>query len=543
MSIVDHGRPPSRGPFRLVGVALVVALALAGCGSGGSTGAAPTGPARPGGTLRVAVSSDQGCVDPQQVGSNDSIYSARQLVDSLTDQDPGTGRITPWLATAWEPNQDASAYTFTLREGVTFGDGTPLTAEVVRQNFDRIPELGARATLAKGYLAGYRGTTVEGPTRFTVRFAAPNVQFLQGTSTHSLGILAPATVSRSDDERCQRVVGTGPFVLGDYVKNLSITLTRRAGYRWGSPLWAHQGEAYLERLEFRIVPESGVRTGSLVSGEVDAIGSIGQQDEQPLTTAGVQLLDRANPGIPFGISFNLARPLVSEPAVRAALSLSVDRPELVSAVFTSKTRPATGVLSSTTPAYADAGAALRFDPDQAGATLDAAGWRPGPDGIRVRDGRRLGFALTFFSNAATNKPALELIQQQARRVGIELRLVERPIAENTQVQQGGDFEAIWGNITRADPDILRGWYWTGGANYYRFPPGELDGVLTAQAGAADPARRAELVAAAQRRLLREHSVVPVVELSTVLGVAPGVRGVRFDASSRITLSDASKAED
>lgn len=86
-----------------------------------------SGPPRAGGTLRLAVSSDQGCVDPQQVGSNDTIYSVRQLVDSLTDQDPQTGQITPWLATEWQANADASAYTFTLRTGVTFSDGTPLT--------------------------------------------------------------------------------------------------------------------------------------------------------------------------------------------------------------------------------------------------------------------------------------------------------------------------------------------------------------------------------------------------------------------------------
>ena len=90
------------------------------------------GPPQPGGTLRFAVGSDQGCVDPQQVTSNDSIYSLRQIVDSLTDQDPDTGEIEPWLATTWQTNADATSYTFTLREGVTFSDGTPLDADAVQ---------------------------------------------------------------------------------------------------------------------------------------------------------------------------------------------------------------------------------------------------------------------------------------------------------------------------------------------------------------------------------------------------------------------------
>jgi peptide/nickel transport system substrate-binding protein len=540
----SHGRRASL--VVLAGLTLVTALFLSSCGSGGQPGptaAAPAGPPRPGGALRIAVSSDQGCVDPQQVSSNDTIYAARQLVDSLTDQNPATGQITPWLATSWRTNADATAYTFTLRGDVTFSDGSPLTAAVVKENFDKVAQLGPRAILAKGYLAGYTGATVTGPNELTVHFATPNAQFLQGTTTHSLGILAPASLALTDDQRCRQVLGSGPFVLGGYVQNQSITLTKRAGYRWGSPLWAHAGEAYLDRVEFRIVPESGVRTGSLQSGEVDAIGSIGQQDEQPLTAAGSQLLARANPGLPFGISFNQSKPIVSDPAVRKALSLAINRPEVVSAVFTSQTRPATGVLSSTTPDYADAGAQLGFDLNGARATLDADGWTPGPDGIRSKAGQRLSIGITFFANAATNQPALELIQQQVRLAGIDLRIVQQPIANLAQVQVGGDFEALWGNTTRADPDILRTAYWTGGANYYRLPPGPLDQLLTGQAAATDLARRAQLVAAAQQRMLADYDTVPVVELSTVLGVGPGAQGIRFDASSRITLSDAWKAED
>jgi peptide/nickel transport system substrate-binding protein len=260
-------------------------------------------------------------------------------------------------------------------------------------------------------------------------------------------------------------------------------------------------------------------------------------------SAGVQLLARANPGLPFGISFNQAKPIVSDPAVRKAISLAVNRPEVAGAVFNSQTKPATGVLASTTPAYTDAGGQLSFDLNQAKATLDADGWAPGTDGIRAKNGQRLSIGITFVPNSATNQPALELIQQQLRAAGIDLRIVQQPVASLAQVQASGDFEALWGNLTRADPDILRAYYWSGGANYYRFPPGPLDQLLTGQAAATDPARRGQLVAEAQRLLLSNYSVVPVVELTTVLGAAPGAQGIRFDASSRITLADAWKAED
>lgn len=524
-------------------LAVTAALTLSACGSGAAADpAAEAGPPRPGGTLRFAVSSDQGCVDPQQVTSNDSVYSVRQLVDSLTDQDPATGEIRPWLATSWKPNADGTAYDFTLRPGVTFSDGSALDANAVKANFDRVPSLGARATLPKGYLAGYQGTTVTSPTTFTVRFGKPNAQFLQAISTHSLGILAPASAAKSDDQRCAGVVGSGPFVLSSYVKDQATVLARRAGYNWGSSLFHHQGEAYLDGAEFRVVPESGVRTGSLQAGEIDAVASIGPQDEAPLAGAGDALPARANPGLPFGITFNQATPLGSDPAVREAVSLGVNRPELVGAVFTSQTKPATSVLASSTPSYSDNSALLGFDPARAGAVLDAAGWKAGPDGIRAKGGQRLTLPIIFANNLSTVKPALELLQQQLRAVGVDAQLQEKQISDVPQLQQSGQFTAMWGNLTRADPDILRSSYVSNGTNYYRFKPGPLDALLTGQAAAVDPAKRTELVAQAQKLMLTEHLAVPVVELTTTLGVAPGTHDVAFDASSRIQLHDTWKSE-
>jgi peptide/nickel transport system substrate-binding protein len=523
---------------RLVPWLAVALLVLGACGSAPAASTGDPGTPQPGGTLRFAVSSDQGCVDPQQVGSNDTIFSLRQVVDSLTDQDPATGELRPWLATSWESNADASAYTFTLRDGVTFSDGTPLDAAAVKANFDAVQDIGARGTLPKGYLAGYTGTTVESPTRFTVSFDRPNVQFLQGTSTHSLGILSQATVAKGDDERCASVIGSGPFVVESYTRDESIVLAKRAGYAWGSSLWQAQGEARLDRVEFRVVPESGVRVGSLQSGEVDAIGNIAQQDEALLAAAGVQLLGRANPGLPFGISFNQATPLGGDPAVREALSLAIDRAEVVATVYSSQTKPATSALASTTPGYADQSALLAFDPVRAGSVLDAAGWLPGPDGIRAKNGAPLSIELTWYSNSPANRATVELIQQQVRKVGIDLQLREKPISESTPTQQSGDFVANWANLTRADPDILRSQYSTAGNNYYRLPPGPLDALLAEQAAEPDEAARAAIVVQAQQLLVQEHHTVPVVELTTVLGVAADVHGVLFDASSRIQLHDA-----
>lgn len=132
---------------------LTTSVLATACGSGGDDDAdgGASGKPKSGGTLVFAVSSDAGCVDPQQSGSNESIYSVRQTVDSLTDQDPETGKIVPWPAKSWDINADATEFTFRLGPGVTFCDGSALTAQVVKDIFDAVPNLGALGSLPQGY--------------------------------------------------------------------------------------------------------------------------------------------------------------------------------------------------------------------------------------------------------------------------------------------------------------------------------------------------------------------------------------------------------
>ncbi|WP_261563376.1 ABC transporter substrate-binding protein, partial [Frankia tisae] len=534
----SHRRRPLRWVPALAALAVAPTL-LAACGSGGSAdaGSAAAAP-RSGGTLTFAVGSDAGCVDPQQVGSNDTIYSMRQLVDSLTDQDPRTGAIVPWLARSWEISPDARTFTFHLRPGATFSDGAPVDAHAVKATFDAVPHLGVLGQLAVGYLSGYTGTTVVDDLTARVGFAQPNAQFLQASSTFSLGLVSPASAAKTPQQRCsQGVAGSGSFTLAKYVPGQSITLTRRAGYGWGSSLWAKKGEAYLDSAVFRIVPESGVRTGSLVSGQLDAIGSVGRADEAALRGAGVALQARANPGVVFGLSLNNSRPLLGDARVRQAILFAVNRGQIADTVFPTGTRPATSVLAHTTPYYTDLGAQLRFDQARARALLDEAGWRAGPDGVRSKDGVPLRLTITWGPVAATNQPALELVQQQLRAVGVTVVLHQIPISQFGAIQRTSDFDALWGNITRADPDILRTSFSTTLLNTYRLAPSELDTVLTDQAAQPDPTKRRALVDRAQRLIVANAYTVPVVELQTELGVSKKVHGLAFEASSRIQLHD------
>ncbi|WP_309230255.1 ABC transporter substrate-binding protein [Nocardia sp. SYP-A9097] len=528
---------PLHRPVALVG-ALAATLTLAACGSGDTAGAA-AGPPQPGGTLRYGLSLAPTCSDPAQSQNNQTLYVTRQVVDSLTDQDPATGQIRPWLAESWFVSADAKSFTFHLKEGITFSDGSPLTADSVRKNFDSILTLGAvKAPQAASFLAGYTGSTVLDPRTVRVDFNAPNAQFLQASSTTQLGIQGDTTLAKSVDDRCLGGnIGSGPFTYAEWKQNASATLAKRTGYRWGSALFANKGDAYLDKIVFTVVPESGVRTGSLSSGQLDAISDALPQDAAQIEGAGGKVQFTSNPGVPFGLQPNLTRGPLRDPAVRAALLTAINRKELVDTVLGPQFKSATSVLASATPGYLDLSARVKFDQAAARQVLDAAGWVPGADGIRVKDGQRLSFGVLFAAAFAGNQAILELTQQQVRTVGIDLRLEPTSVAENTTRQNNKDYDVVYYNVSRADGDILRQFAVNGRNLNARSETDKLDTLLTQQLEATDTAARTRILGEAQNAVLDDGLWIPTIELSQAIGVAGPVADITFDASARLQFHD------
>jgi peptide/nickel transport system substrate-binding protein len=237
------------------------------------------------------------------------------------------------------------------------------------------------------------------------------------------------------------------------------------------------------------------------------------------------------------LSANNSRPLLTDPRVRQAIIAAINRPQIVNTVLNPGTKPATSVLASTTPDYDNLGAQLVYNPTAAKNLLSAAGWLPGPNGIRVRDGVPLNLVLAWVPNLSTNQPMLELIQQQLKAVGIGVTLQENSVSTISSVQQSGNFDLFWGNLTRADPDVLRTQFSTKLGNYYRIPPGPLDAALDSEQTEIDPAARQSSADQAQQLVIQNGYEAPVAELLTVIGQSPKVHDLDFDASSRLQFHD------
>ncbi|WP_338693517.1 ABC transporter substrate-binding protein [Streptomyces sp. Q6] len=511
-----------------VALALVLAAGASAC-SGATSDAGYSGPPRSGGTLRLALDFDPVCLDPQQSALGQSLNIGRQVVDSLTDQDPRTGRLVPWLATSWTTDAKATRFTFRLRDGATFSDGGAVDATAVKKNLDALHDLGAASSRGAVYLSGYRRTVVEDAHTATVVFDRPNAQFLRATSTTSLGLLSPKTLTRTPQERCRgEIAGSGPFTVGAYRPNTSVTLARRSGYHWGSTRWRHEGGAYLKRVEYRIVPESTTRSGSLSAGRLDAVTPVAPQDAERFTQGDFRLLTRTDPGVVLSLYVNAERPELRDVRVRRALQKGIDRTAVATAFLGSADAAATGVLSSTTPGYRDLTADLAHDAAGAERLLDDAGWHKGGDGVRTRNGKRLVVDAIF-----VRQQSLELVQQQYKEIGVELRLRQLTINQFPQTLKSKDYDLTLQNAGRADPDVLT----TVFADQSPVAAPDLRDRLHAASASPDEKTRTADFTAVQSALVRDGFVLPVSETRTTVAYTHRVRGLRLDASNRLSLYD------
>ena len=189
---------------------------------------------------------------------------ALHFVDPLVWQ-PTAGTFESGLATEWSINDDATEYTFKLREGVTFHDGTPFNATAVKWTFDRIADPNTKAQTAFSLLGPYKGAEIVNDYEIKVLFNTPFAPFLNSLSTSYLAPVSPTAFERvgADNWGITEVVGTGPFKLTSFTPDSEIVLDRNPDYNWGPAFANTTGPAKISQIVFKIIPEPATRIASL----------------------------------------------------------------------------------------------------------------------------------------------------------------------------------------------------------------------------------------------------------------------------------------
>ncbi|RMM29024.1 Extracellular solute-binding protein [Pseudomonas syringae pv. pisi] len=525
--------------------AAVTAITLLGCSPSGQDGQAAK-------ILKVAFFRDNTTlvsVDPFQVYWLEHRVVLRNIAESLTDQDPQTGKIIPWLAERWEISDNALEYTFHLRKDVTFSNGTRFDAQAVKTAYDADKSFAAQlpATFGATYLKGYDHAEVLDDFTIKLVLAQPNAGFLQATSTTNLAILAPESYALSVKQRSLgAIIGTGPFVLERYTPESGLRLTKRKGYAWPSANAQNKGEAHLDAVEVSYVPEESVRNGQFVQGQVDILwprNPFSEVDLNLFKSRGATIQSRSLPGPALNLYPNTrGNRILADRSVRLALQKAIDRKTYAATVYNPQFPVVSGIYDVTTPFYKSQADKLAYDPQGAERLLDAAGWQKNADGYRYKEGKRLKLAYNL-SPAETAGDVL--IQDQLRKVGIELKLNVVTTAEWAAANAAGNYDLTSTYMTRADPIILQTIIDPRSANSSTlatnlYAPETLPKALAlfdAGLTATQSEQRARAYGELQDLLVDEGSAFPVYERVWQAATAKNVRNFHWTAEGFALFND------
>ncbi|WP_134732395.1 ABC transporter substrate-binding protein [Amycolatopsis nivea] len=397
----------------------VVALTVSACGGSAQSGTDRTANQKlvDGKTFTFALPTDPGTLDPAITVLSAARNLDGFLYDALINLD-AKGEPEAALAEKWEA--DTTTASFTLRKGVTCSDGSPLTAADVAANINFIGDPANKSPLAGVTVkSGTKAVAGEGTVKITS--GAPDAFLLRNIAGLPIvcakGLADRKTLAKGEN-------GTGMFTVSEIVPNDHYTLTRRKDYTWGPGQFDPKQKGLPDKVTIRVVPNMTTTSNLLLSGEVNAAAITGQ-DQQRLRA---QRLFHADLVVPFGeFFFNQAPGRVgADQAMRRALTQAIDLAQVAKVLTRDGSAPVKGMVTEEPrPCGGDSatGKIPGFDVAAAKAALDAAGWKPGPDGIRVKDGKRLALTAIYGTQAGpTMAPGAELMQQGWKAVGVDVTL-------------------------------------------------------------------------------------------------------------------------
>jgi peptide/nickel transport system substrate-binding protein len=467
--------------------------------------------AESGGEIIVGLNYEMDSLDPAVTPYAVSHWVMMNVFDTLIWR--GTdGTFYPGLADSWEVNEDGTVYTFTLKQGVTFHDGTPFNADAVKFAFDHVVDPETKSGFASSLLGPYDRTEVVDESTAVVYFTAPYAPFLDSASQSFLAIPSPTAVQADREAFLRNPVGTGFMKFVEWVQNDHITLEKNPDYNWASTVFEHTGPAYLDKITFRFYTDSPTRLAALEAGDANLIqtpllNEIPRLSEDSNYLTNVPL----NPGLPETMFCDTTKAPTDDLAVRQALNIALDRELIVQIGMFDQARPAYGPLWETTPYYSAAVEELYpYDVERAKQVLEDAGWVEGDDGIREKDGQRLSVSLPSTDFTA---PFDELAQGIYLDAGIELQLIPMDGAAADDAIANSEVNLYDNSWVSSDPVVLNNLFLSknidGGYNWSKWASDELDQLLESGEATVDETERGDIYAQIQAHIMENALIVPL----------------------------------
>lgn len=423
----------------LAGFFLVSTL-LTGCGGGTTTTGGKTGGEK---TVIFARGADSISLDPIMIEDGESAKVVANVYDTLVRYKEGSTEVEPALATEWTTSADGKEWTFKLRKGVKFHDGTPFNAEAVKFNIER--QLPPNQTADMPYADFTFGMIdkVVAVDENTVKFdlKTPYAPFLLNLAMSlSAPMASPEAVKKYGKDFGMHPVGTGPFVFDSWEKDSKISLKANPDYWDGKPK--------VDKLIFEVVKENSVRANKLMAGEADIIDGIDPNDVERLK-GDANLNFMTSPGMNINyMAMRTDRKPFDNPKVREAISRAINRDELVKNLYKGNALVANGPLPPILFGFDKDLKPYPYDPEKAKQLLKEAGYD-----------NNLSFELLSYPNprpynAVGGDSLATAIQGYLKQVGVNMKITSANWKEHKDNVKNGKAEAYLYGWTgdNGDPD-------------------------------------------------------------------------------------------
>ncbi len=507
---------------RLAAVSLLAAgaLVLAGCSAGDSVDLGDSADGASGDLLRAAIGGEPDQLDPHRTSSYFSFEVLENVFDTLVEPDENL-EMQPALAESWTVSDDQLTWTFVLREGVTFHDGSDFTAEDVVYSYRRI--IDEELSNAWKFSAVTDVTAVDDHTvEITVAQPTPNLLSNLG------GFKGMAIVDQENVESGEiqtSPVGTGPFVFDNAVSGDSITLSANEDYWGGAPSVAG--------VEYSFISEPATALAALRAGEIDWTDVVPDQQVAELAEDEDLELGQSPSNDYWYLALNEAREPWDDVRVRQAISYAIDRDAILQAVSYGTAAPNQLAIPEDSIWYTPYDT-YSTDIDKAQELLDEAGFTGGT----------MEFLAT--SDYPETITAAQIIASNLEPLGIDVTISQPDFSTWLDEQNTGNFDLLMmGWLGNIDPDDF---YYAqhhseGGSNAQKYSNSDVDSLLDAGRTETDVEARKELYAEAATIIADEASYIYLYNPSVIQVWAPSVTGYEVRADAAVRFRDAALAQE
>ncbi len=469
-----------------------------------------------GGTVTYAAGADPDSLDPANAESNPSEAVNRMMYENIVRFDEKL-KIQPGLATKWEQAKDGMSWTFFVRKGVKFHDGTPFNAEAVKVFFERMigPEKPSRGGL---YTPFVKSVDIVDEYTIRVNMIAPFAFFLNNLAHSASGIISPTALKTYGKDIARRAVGTGPFKFVEWVHGDHLTMVRNDDY-WG-------GKPYLDQIVVKTVKEDSARVMMLQSGDAHLIVRIPSEDIPRLEKDPNLKLDSTETLRCLYLQVNCAKKPFTDVRIRQAIAHAIDKESIVKNIYQGRALVAQNIVAPLTTGYIPI-KGLSYDPARAKKLLADAGY---PNGLKAKFWTPQGRYPKDFEMA-------QAIQQQLKKVGIDCTLDTMEwaayLTATRKPAETNDSELFilgWAPSSAEARWVLYPLFATEqwvpqGNNRSFYSNKEFDELVNKFTRATTKADMDKYLKGAQEILAREVPVIPILVTKETIGFSKKLHGV------------------